>query len=116
MKYMPVMLLGLLAGAGAAFADSALQEPRFQLPSIDQVLPLYPEAAKKAGLSAVVEIACVWDETGHLTCRTLSETPPGQGFGEATVKLFEAYGRALDVTSPSPPGQEKTFRFRWAIL
>lgn len=110
---MLILSAAILLAAGTASAESPLQEPRFQPPTAEQMLRLYPKRAKKERLSGDAIIACVWNETGRLTCRVLSETPPDIGFGQATVKGFETYGRALDVNAPSAPGQEKKFRFRW---
>jgi periplasmic protein TonB len=115
MKSLLILFAAILLAAGTASAESPLQEPRFQPPTAEQMLRLYPKAAKKERLSGEAIIACVWNETGRLTCRVLSETPPDMGFGQATIKGFEAYGRALDVNAPSAPGQEKKFRFRWAM-
>ncbi|WP_298324881.1 hypothetical protein [Asticcacaulis sp.] len=115
MKNILILSAAILLAAGTASAESNLQEPRFKAPSADQMLPLYPKVARKDRLSGEAIIACVWNETGRLTCRVLSETPSDMGFGQATIKGFETYGRALDVNASSAPGQEKKFRFRWSM-
>lgn len=103
----------MIMAATVASAQDAKTEPRFKAPEPAQMLRLYPKEARKAGLGADVIIGCAWSEKGRLTCHVLRETPEGQGFGEATVKGFEAHGRALDVDAASAPDQEKKFRFRW---
>ncbi|MGH7023886.1 MAG: TonB family protein [Caulobacteraceae bacterium] len=66
-------------------------------------LAYYPQAARAAGLEGSATIACASDIHFALSqCRIVSESPTGQGFGEAAVAIAErGGGNPYETTSPS---------------
>ncbi|MBS0294727.1 MAG: TonB family protein [Proteobacteria bacterium] len=60
----------------------------------------YPRKAMAEGRQGRAEVSCVVAADGHLTsCVVLSETPVGQGFGEASVKIVQDIFRISTTTS-----------------
>jgi TonB family protein len=59
-----------------------------QIPTDADMLDVYPRDALNAGANGHVRMICVMTAAGTLTdCGAASETPPGQGFGAAAVRL-----------------------------
>lgn len=57
-------------------------------PSADELARAYPEGAIRRGISGLAVLNCAVTATGGVRdCRVASETPGGQGFGEAALKL-----------------------------
>ncbi|CAN7143367.1 TonB family protein [Phenylobacterium sp. LjRoot225] len=57
-------------------------------PSADELARAYPERAARAGIDGRAVLNCAVTATGGVRdCRVASETPGGQGFGEAALKL-----------------------------
>jgi protein TonB len=57
-------------------------------PSADQLARAYPDRALRAGLSGEAVLTCAVSASGGVVdCKVTSETPAGQGFGEAALKL-----------------------------
>lgn len=57
-----------------------------QFPTGDEFAALYPAAARAKGVGGSVVMRCVVTKEGRLTgCVIVSETPPDQGFGAATL-------------------------------
>ena len=57
-------------------------------PTGDQMERVYPRRAAEAGLSGRVSLRCAVTVSGTLTdCSVISETPAGEGFGLAAIKL-----------------------------
>jgi TonB family protein len=72
-------------------------------PSAEDVARVYPSAALKAQVSGRVDLSCVADENGYLTdCIVNSDTPPGQGFGNAALEIT-AYFRMRPATNYGIP-------------
>jgi TonB family protein len=62
------------------------------LPSSDDVERYYPERAARMGQGGKATISCVVDEKGLLVdCALVSETPPGEGFGEAALRMSRLF-------------------------
>lgn len=68
---------------------------RFQVlrwPTLDERRRAHPPAALRAGRSGRAELSCLIGLDERLSdCRVLSETPAGQGFGEAALRLATAF-------------------------
>jgi len=57
-------------------------------PSPDELARAYPDRALRAGLSGQATLSCAVTATGAVRdCIVASESPAGQGFGEAALKL-----------------------------
>jgi len=57
-------------------------------PTEDEMMSFYPAQALRAGLEGHASIHCYVAVTGtRENCRTIEETPAGQGFGEAAIAL-----------------------------
>jgi protein TonB len=54
----------------------------------------YPRRAREAGIEGQAQLDCRVDLHGALDCEAISETPPGWGFGQAAVRIAEAYRMA----------------------
>lgn len=69
-------------------------------PTGDDIARYYPEAAQQKHVTGRVVIACLVALDGQLTgCKTVSESPPGWGFGEAAGRLsgqFRMWPRTID--------------------
>ncbi|HEY3815400.1 MAG TPA: TonB family protein [Caulobacteraceae bacterium] len=52
----------------------------------------YPSAALRSGLSGHATMECSVKPDGNLeTCKVTEETPPGHGFGDATLHLMSKF-------------------------
>jgi len=57
-------------------------------PTADNITRVYPYAAAQAHISGKVTLHCMVDVDGYLAdCAVTSETPPGQGFGNAALEI-----------------------------
>jgi TonB family protein len=69
-------------------------------PSPAQMAAEYPPSAARLGVGGDVRLQCVVMKTGILVhCAIAQETPPGQGFGEAALRLapdFRMIPRTVD--------------------
>jgi TonB family protein len=76
-----------------------LEEPDYKLPAhkdadwlvkptAENIARVYPSAAMKAHITGKVILGCIVDEDGYLAdCVVKSETPQGQGFGNAALEI-----------------------------
>jgi hypothetical protein len=74
-----------------------------------EVLTYYPKAAKEAGISGSATITCAQDT--HLKlhdCLLVSETPSGQGFGDAALRLAEHSVGLMPVATLPDAAPQKT--------
>ena len=80
-----------------------LQNPDWeQLPTGDELAALYPAAARAKGVGGSARMRCVVLKDGRLTdCAIISETPPDQGFGAATL----ATAHFFKMRPTTPDGQ-----------
>ena len=95
---MPFILLSILLFQAAApppagVKPSVLTQPDWvRKPNGEDLARVYPQAAIRKNESGRATIECKVAETGALTdCRTLEDTPPGDGFGDAALKLAERF-------------------------
>lgn len=76
-----------------AFLQANVGAPAEQSPRQDYVRPAgkdsyYPPAARRAGKTGHVILACSVTGGGRLTeCVVAEESPPGWGFGEAALRM-----------------------------
>jgi protein TonB len=62
----------------------------------------YPRAAFMRGVEGRVELACFVEVDGRLSCEIESETPPGQGFGDAALALARAHAMRPAIENGAP--------------
>jgi TonB family protein len=84
----------LATGAGgepAAARSSTTAEPSPEwtgLPTAQDIARVYPEMAQRLALNGRAVLSCAVAPNATLEdCRVIEETPPGQGFGDAAMKL-----------------------------
>jgi TonB family protein len=93
----------LAAGVQAAAADPApIPEARWRrIPSVYDRALAYPEHAGERGVSGEATLKCRINSLGMpAKCSIHSETPPGEGFGKALMKL-----RSKMSFQPPAPGE-----------
>lgn len=70
----------------------ALSEVPFaQRPTASDFSRNYPRRALNAGLDGRVTLSCVVQRSLRLECRVAEEDPPGQGFGQAAVRIARRF-------------------------
>lgn len=62
-----------------------------QRPSARRIADLYPSNALRDGIGGRVELSCRVQSNLTLACSVASETPRGQGFGDAAVRASSSY-------------------------
>ncbi len=83
------------------------------VPSNGDAAKAYPKGAIDDEIEGRVDVECQWIATGRVTnCRVVSENPPGNDFGAATVALFQDY-LVVDVAAMGPPQANTWFRAQW---
>lgn len=80
-----------IAEVGAAGGSVAPQLPTIANPHWRRrpadLARYYPRRAMDAGVEGLVELSCLVETDGRLTCAVLSETPPSWRFGEAALAI-----------------------------
>ncbi len=84
------------SGAAAPATGSVVFTQR---PTARRIADLYPNRALEDGRSGSVTLECTVRSTFNLNCRVGSETPRGQGFGEAALEAAQSYRVAQTLTS-----------------
>jgi hypothetical protein len=85
------------------------------LPNGDALAQYFPERAQRMGVSGRAAMKCLAGEDGALNfCQIVAESPPGFGFGSATLKVapFFRLG-AADRDGVSVAGRQITIPLRW---
>jgi protein TonB len=87
-------------------------------PSREDFAREYPPFARERGAGGRVVIECVADAEGALTdCAVVSETPEGEGFGVATLRLASKYKIApKDAKGRSIVGFKARLAVGWGVL
>ncbi|MCE3288943.1 MAG: hypothetical protein K0R83_955 [Caulobacter sp.] len=66
-------------------------------PSGHAVMRAYPKKAMARGVSGKAILSCVIVDTGHVDkCKVVEETPPGFGFGKASIELAQFFVMQTD--------------------
>ncbi|MCI3132445.1 TonB family protein [Phenylobacterium aquaticum] len=89
-RHLPrLALLSILVSAAGAAGAAPVNKPVWDaLPSNEDVLAVYPAAAKANDLSGRAKITCTVTAAGRLDgCGVVSEEPAGAGFGAAALAL-----------------------------
>lgn len=60
-------------------------------PSARDYARLYPRSARDENINASVTIDCTVLADGRMDCVVTNETPPGRGFGAATLQLSQLF-------------------------
>ena len=79
-------------------------------------VPEYPERAMSRGLDGRVTLRCGYDPTGALTaCEIAEETPPGAGFGLASLAGARRGRLAQHTLDQMPPGARIAFTINFRL-
>jgi TonB family protein len=86
------------------YSRPAHSEPDWLVkPTADNIARVYPYAAMQARITGKVILHCMVDVDGYLgDCLVKSETPPGQGFGNAALEIT-GYMRMQPATNYGVP-------------
>lgn len=78
-------------------------------PSGEDFARYFPEGAQRAGQGGHATLSCVVTVEGRLSpCEVVEETPPGLGFGEASLKMAPLWQMRPKTVNGAP--QESTVR------
>jgi TonB family protein len=94
----------------------SLDRPRWlDQPTGEDFARFYPEAAAYAGLSGEAVLSCKFNASGYLAdCQVVAETPRGQDFGAAALKLATRFQAAPGICNGQPvEGHEITIPIRF---
>jgi len=97
------VLAYLIAAAAQATTPAPIPQARWkQIPSVYDRALAYPEHAAARGLAGQATLRCRISDIGRpVKCTVHSETPPGEGFGKAAMKL-----RSKMSFHPPGPGED----------
>jgi hypothetical protein len=68
-------------------------------------LRVYPKKAKELGAASSVRLACTIKRNRRLDCVTQWEQHPGEGFGEAALKVSKLYVVKKSIEPDMQPGK-----------
>jgi hypothetical protein len=88
---------------------SGMSPFRFPAPPPAVVRTIYPHAARDTGVPGDVTVTCTVRDNATPDCVVTSETPTGQGFGNAALGLIQASARALLDLESFLPGDQIEF-------
>lgn len=84
---------------GAKGAAAAAGPIWLRRPHSGEISRYFPPKASHQGVSGFALVQCAVDPNGRLAdCEVAQESPPGMGFGAATLKLMRSF--ALDMSAP----------------
>lgn len=111
--------LALLACAACASDDppdlANLPPWAEKAPGAGDYLRVYPQKAKELGTQSSVRLACTIKPNRTLDCITDWEQHPGQGFGEAALKVSKLYVVKKSISPQLQPGKIIIVPVRFAI-
>jgi len=86
-----------------------------RLPTGDDFANFYPEAAARADLSGQAVLSCRFDAKGRLAdCQVLGESPRGQNFGDAALRLATRFQAPPEACNGQPvEGHQITIPIRF---
>jgi len=108
----------LLACAACASAppDTASWPPWAEkAPGASDYLRVYPAKAKELGAESSVRLACTIRRDRKLDCVTQWEQHPGQGFGDAALKVSQLYVVKKSIEPELQPGKIVIVPIRFQI-
>jgi protein TonB len=80
-----------------------IREPRWlSTPNARDFARFYPPRALDRGVSGRVLLDCIVGADGRIACSVGSETPQGQGFGEAALRIAQSFRMAPQTVNGSP--------------
>lgn len=87
-----------------------------ELPSPADLEALYPRSARDRGVEGRVVMECSVAVDGRLhDCVVTSETPPEEGFGEATLQAASKFRMLLPTDSHTFTGGKVVIPMRWTV-
>jgi protein TonB len=86
-------------------------------PSAQDYAEFYPPDALRRGVRGAVALDCLVVEGHRLNCAVLSEDPPGEGFGAASLAISSKF-RIADFTTSGQPTMGGRVRrtIRWSFV
>lgn len=84
-------------------------------PGASDYLRVYPQKAKDLGAESTVRLACTIRKDRKLDCVTNWEQHPGQGFGDAALKVSKLYLVKKTIEPELQPGKIIIVPVRFAI-
>ncbi|HEX2560545.1 TonB family protein [Phenylobacterium sp.] len=114
------MIISLVSAAAlaAGYVDPAQVVWARPEKIVRRVLQYYPRDAQRRGVTGSATIDCRIAEGGVLEdCRAVSETPAGEGFGDAAVRMRELFNArpVLKNGDPLPVGARLVFTIRFVL-
>jgi len=80
---------------------------------VKDVSQSYPSRAREDEVEGSATVECAAMKTGAVKCSMVSENPPGYGFGEATVRLYQT--KAKLISGAYDTGDRIRFTQRWQL-
>lgn len=119
------LAVGLVCLAPSAFAEPFDETPRLPPPPSpgSELERYYPQRARDQGIEGSAVIECSISADGRLSaCTVVSETPPGSGFGQASIRAAtkfrmpaRARNRGRSVASDGLPQPRFRIPLNWSL-
>jgi len=82
-------------------------------PSARDMAQFFPPRAREDEIEGSATVECTAARSGAVACKAVTENPPGYGFGDATVKLFQAGAKLAAGTYHK--GDRMRFTYGWRL-
>jgi Gram-negative bacterial TonB protein C-terminal len=100
------MTLIVCAACASTPPDTASWPPWAEkAPGPEDYLRVYPKKAKQLGAESSVRLTCTIKRNRRLDCETQWEQHPGQGFGQAALKVSKLYVVKKSIEPEIQPGK-----------